>query len=158
MSKEYVKILEDSLVKKDKLLEEILRLSEEQKEIIKEKEIEWEKFNDNVEAKGKLVDEINEMDEGFEKVYERVKEEFNTNKEEYSDSIKRMKELIKSITEKSADIESLERRNKAQIEASFARTKQTIRQSKVGGKAAMEYYQKMNKINTVNPQMMDKKS
>ena len=69
-----------------------------------------------------------------------------------------MKLLIKSVTEKRTEIQSIEARNKQRIEAQFAKTKQTIKQAKMSTKAAMEYYDKMSKINTINPQMMDKKS
>ena len=158
MAREYIDMLETSLIKKNKILEDILRLSNEQTEIIKNDELDWDVFNENVEAKGLLVDEISKLDEGFDIMYNNVKDELNINKSQYADSITRMKALIKSISEKSADIESVERRNKAQIESIFNKTRQTIKQSKVGTKAAMQYYQKMSRVNTIDPQLMDKKS
>lgn len=158
MKEEYISILKDSLNKKNNILKQILDLSKEQTVIINEEETDWDAFAKNTEDKGALIDEITKLDEGFEIIYEKVKEELSGNKEKYSKQISEMKILIKSITERSAEIQSIETRNKQRIEAQFAKSKKTIKQAKMGTKAAMEYYEKMNKINNVSPQMMDKKS
>ena len=158
MGKEYIDMLQDSLVKKEKILTEILKLSNEQTGIVNVEEVDWDAFTENVDKKGDLVDEINQLDEGFDTLYNRVKDELVANKSAYVGEIATMKVLIKSITEKSADIEAVERRNKVLIENKFNETRKTIKQGKLGTQAAMQYYQKMSRINTIDPQMMDKKS
>ena len=52
----------------------------------------------------------------------------------------------------------MEMRNKQIIEKKFSETRKMIKQNKVGTQAAAEYYKKVNKLNTVDPQLMDKKS
>ena len=74
----------------------------------------------------------------------------------YKDIISEIKSLVKSVTEKSATLEALEYRNKTSIETAFANTRKEIKQSKLGQKAAADYYNKMNKINTIDPQLMDR--
>ena len=69
-----------------------------------------------------------------------------------------MQKLIKEITDKSAKLSAEELRNKNLIEKKFREERNNIKQSKMGTKAALNYYQKMNKINVVDPQLMDKKS
>ena len=69
-----------------------------------------------------------------------------------------MQASIATLTESSAKLEALEQRNKKLVESRIAESRQSIKQSKIGSQAAMQYYQKMNRINTVDPQLMDKKS
>lgn len=152
----YLNILKDSLVKKESILNELLIKSEEQSKIVKSDNVDWDKFAKIVEEKGELIDEIMKLDDGFEVLYDRIKKELDKNKEVYKDIIKEIKTLITSVTEKSANLEAIERRNKVIIEGAFANTRKEIKQSKLGQKAAADYYNKMNKINTVDPQLMDK--
>lgn len=158
MNKEYIDILIKSTKEKSAILCDLYDLSLLQAEIIKEDEIDWDKFMENVDKKDELVDKINELDVGFETVFRRIKEELEANKESYSKEINELKELIKSITDKSVDLQALEMRNKTLIENKFNETRKIIKQSKMGSQAAAQYYQKVNKINVIDPQLMDKKS
>lgn len=158
MSKEYINILIESLQKKEKILTDLYDLSLKQAEIVKAEDPDWDAFTSVVDNKGVLIDSINELDEGFETVFGKVKETLDSDKDKYVKEIIKLKELVKSVTEKGADLEALERRNKDLIEQSFAKSRQKIKQSKMGTQAAMQYYQKMNKINTVDPQFLDKNS
>jgi len=152
----YLNMLKDSLIKKEKILSELIIKSEKQGNIVKEKEVDWDEFTKIVDEKGNLVDEILKLDEGFELLFERIKAGLEENKEKYKDIIIEIQMLVKSVTEKGANLEALEYRNKTAIEAAFANTRKEIKQSKLGQKAAADYYNKMNKINTIDPQMLDK--
>lgn len=158
MNKEYIDILIKSTKEKQAILCDLYDLSLLQAEIIQDENVDWDKFTENVDQKDVLVDKINELDKGFEALYQRVKEEIVSNKESYRNEITELKDLIKNITEKSVDIQTLEMRNKQMIEKKFSETRKMIKQSKVGTQAAAEYYRKVNKLNTVDPQLMDKKS
>lgn len=158
MGKEYVDMLVDSLNKKEKLLSELIVLSNKQADILSEANVDWDEFGNLIDSKDAHITEINMLDEGFETLFERVKGEIEANKNKYIGEIATMKVLIKSVSEKGAEIEVIERRNKSLIENKFTDTRKTIKQSKLGSQAAAQYYQKMNKINIVDPQMMDKKS
>ena len=152
----YLIVLKDSLIKKDNFLTDLISKSEKQAEIVKADQVDWDEFTRIVDEKGELIDEIMKLDDGFETLYARIKESLEENKEKYKDTIIEIKSLVKSVTEKSANLEALEYRNKTAIEAAFANTRKEIRQSKLGQKAAADYYNKMNKINTIDPQMLDR--
>ena len=152
----YLNMLKDSLVKKDRILSELQEKSEKQGELVKEQEVDWDEFTKLVDEKGELVDEILKLDEGFELLFEHIKEGLEGNKEKYRDIILEIQTLVKSVTEKGTKLEATEYRNKTAIEAAFANTRKEIRQSKLGRKAAADYYNKMNKINTIDPQLMDR--
>ncbi len=153
----YLNMLKDSLVKKERNLSSLIALSEKQGVIVREeKDVDWDEFNKVADEKSTLIEEILKLDEGFEMLYEHIKEGLEDNKEKYRDVIIEIKTLVKSVTEKSADLEALERRNKSAIETAFSNTRKEIRQSKLGQKAAADYYNKMNKINTIDPQMLDR--
>ncbi|MCR4696056.1 MAG: flagellar protein FliT [Lachnospiraceae bacterium] len=153
---QYLNVLKDSLKKKEKILIELQRKSEEQAEIVKNPDIDWDKFGFIVDEKGALIEELTSLDEGFETLYSRIKEGLEGNKEKYKNLILEIQDLIKSVTEKSANLQATEQRNKTAIEKAFNNTRKEIKQSKLSKKAALDYYNKMNKINTVDPQMMDK--
>lgn len=154
--KNYLTVLKESLQKKESLLIDLIDLSHNQTEIVKKENVDWDEFNKLVELKGEKVEAIVKLDDGFELTYNNVKEELNNNKELYSEDIKNIKELIKSVTEKSASLQALEMRNKTIIEGAFSKARAEIKQSKLGQKAAINYYNKMNQINTIDPQLMDK--
>ena len=152
----YLNILKDSLIKKEVILTNLITKSEKQAEIVKADQVDWEEFTRIVEEKGLLIDEIMKLDDGFESMYAKIKEGLEENKEKYKDIIVTIQSLVKSVTEKSANLQAIEYRNKSVIEAAFANTRKEIKQSKLGQKAAADYYNKMNKINTIDPQLMDK--
>ena len=158
MTTNYLKVLQESLHKKKEILESILKASEKQRENVSAEEVDWDAFDRGVEAKGILIDQLMKLDDGFQNVYDHVKEELAVNKEQHKAEIVGMQNLIRAVTELGVQIETLEVRNKALIEKRFAEEHKQIKQSKVGSKVAMEYYQKMNKLNVVDPQLMDRKS
>lgn len=152
----YLNVLKDSLIKKESILITLIDQSEKQADIVKAEQVNWDEFTKIIDEKGKLIDEIMKLDEGFENLYARIKEGLEGNKELYKDIISEIKTLIKSVTEKSANLQAIEYRNKSIIESAFANTRKEIKQSKLGRKVAADYYNKMNKINTIDPQMLDK--
>lgn len=157
MANEYIQMLADSMVKKSEILSELIEKTNIQKEVVSVPEVDWDVFDKIVEDKGNLIDELSKMDDGFEVLYERVKEELSVNKAAYKTEIAAMQTLIKEVTEKSTELQAMEHRNKALIEQRFAESKKAIKQSKMGSKAAMEYYQRMNNLKNVDPHLMDKK-
>lgn len=157
MANEYMQMLEESLIKKSQILSELLAKTNTQKEVVSAEEVDWDAFDKIVEDKGNLVEELVKLDDGFESLYARIKEELSVNKAIYKDEIAKMQILIKEVTEKSTELQAMEHRNKALIEQRFAETRKSIKQSKLGSKAAMEYYQRMNNLKNVDPQLMDKK-
>ncbi len=77
----YLNMLKDSLIMKERILIELQAKSEEQGEIVKAQDVDWDEFTRLVDEKGELVEEIVKLDDGFETLYERIKEGLNDNKE-----------------------------------------------------------------------------
>lgn len=146
MSEQYLDILEESLKKKIEVLDAIILKNEEQKKILEAEEFDPEEFDQNTEEKGKLIDRLNLLDSGFEKVFERVKEELESNKEAHRDQIHRLQDAIRTITEKSVFIQTTEERNRATVEQKFRKEHEKIQLGKNSMKVAKQYYNNMHGI------------
>lgn len=155
--KDYVAVLKQSLAKKVEILDTICALNVEQKRMLEDPELMPEELEENFRAKGELVDQLVALDDGFEQVYDRVKEELTHHKERYASDILQMQKDISRITERSADIRAQEQRNKSLMEQKFATVKKQVREVKNSQQAVNSYYRNMMKMNYVDPQFMDNK-
>lgn len=153
----YVAVLEDSLKKKVDILRQLQLLCQEQSDILDDANMTPEVFEENVDKKGKLIARLEGLDEGFEQLYGRVKDEMTSNGEHYKERILRMQELIRDITDRSVQIQVMESRNKDKAQIRFGEVRNQIREVRHSGKAVSNYYQNMMKMNTVDPQFMDSK-
>ncbi|MBQ7833099.1 MAG: flagellar protein FliT [Lachnospiraceae bacterium] len=157
MDKQYIQMMLESLQKKEQILKELIKKSNDQKDVLSAETVDWDAFDNITVDKGELIDELLKLDEGFESLFERVKGPLTEHKDMYKTEIGFMQATIRSLTEKSTELEALEQRNKTMVETRVAESRQSIKQSKLGSQAAIEYYQRMNKLNVVDPQLMDKK-
>lgn len=146
MENAYIKALSESLEKKLTILEKIHEKDEEQYTIAKTTPFSYDDFDRNAEEKGVLIYKLNRLDEGFETVYEKVKEELAANKSAYASDIKRMQELISKITDLSTKIQAEESRNKTAIEQVFRYEKEKIKGQRSGMKAVKSYTQAMQNV------------
>ena len=153
----YLNILQDSLFKKIELLEQIEKKSLEQSEMIKGTNVDLELVDVNMDEKAKLIEEIVKLDNGFESIYEKVREQLLVNKEQYKVQIHNLQGLISKVTEKSTAIQAIEARNKAQMDIVFATQKKEVQNRRNAMSVARDYYQNMNKVKHVSPQFMDHK-
>jgi hypothetical protein len=101
---------------------------------------------------------LNQLDDGFEKVYDHVKDEISTNKLAYKDEIQQLQELIKKVTEKSIKLQSTELRNKSRLEAYFSTKKKDIKNFKVSSQTASNYYKNMSNQQQGQAYFLDKKN
>ena len=153
----YLNILQDSLIKKIELLEQIEKKSLEQSEMIKGTNVDLELVDVNMDEKAKLIEEIFKLDNGFESIYEKVREKLLVNKEQNKVQIHNLQGLISKVTEKSTAIQANEARNKAQMDIVFATQKKEVQNRRNAMSVARDYYQNMNKVKHVSPQFMDHK-
>ena len=152
----YLDLMIDSLNKKIHLLEKIQEVNVHQKQIVSDARFEMEELDATVEEKGRYIDEINKLDDGFETLYERVREALQENKSQYSQQISVMQKLIQRVVELSASIEAEEKRIKAGVENQFSRVKQAVKETRKNSRAVSNYYKNMTKLDS-EPQFMDKK-
>lgn len=152
-------MLEESLVKKLSILTKLEEENEIQKEVLSSMEEEREpEFDACVDRKAELIDQLELLDDGFQSLFDRVKEEVGKNKDQYRDQIKRMQQLIEEITGKSASLEATEHRNKRLAEQYFSSLRQKMTASKKSSAAAFNYYQTMNNFKDIPPQFLDKQN
>ena len=152
-------MLEESLQKKIAALTKIEEQNEKQRDVLSNPEnVDEAAFDATVDVKGKLIDEISLIDDGFQSLFDRVKEEIGDKKELYAGQIKRMQKLIQEITSRSASIEASEHRNKRLAEKYFSTAREAMNQSRSSSSAAFNYYQTMNNFKNIPPQFMDQKN
>ena len=146
----YIQVMIDSLKKKSIILDRILEKNEAQTECIKNKEYEdinWNAFNVLMAEKETAIDQINEIDDGFESVYERIRDDLMANKASYKSEIQDLKDLISELTDKGIKIQAGEDRNRQMIDNIFSKSRKTVKQQRNSLKVATSYYQTMR--NTV---------
>lgn len=152
-------MLEESLRKKNDIMTEIESENERQREVLSNPEVVNEDlFDATVDRKGELIEKLVAIDDGFQSLFDRVKEEVNANKDKYADQIKRMQALVEEVTAKSASIEAAERRNKKLAETYFDTARQKMNVSKQTSAAAFNYYRTMNNFKEIPPQFLDQKN
>ncbi|MDC7293574.1 flagellar protein FliT [Butyrivibrio sp. DSM 10294] len=152
-------MLEDSLIKKIEVMDRIEEENNRQTEVLKNsEEVDEKAFDDTVEKKGELVDQLLLLDEGFQSLFDRVKEELGKNKDMYKEQVGRLQNLIHEVMDRSSSIEAHEHRNKKLAEQYFSTTRQRLENNKKSSAVAFNYYQTMNKFKDIPPQFLDQKN
>ena len=137
----------ESLQKKSELLDKIIRKNEDQHDCVANKDyedIDWDVFNLIVAEKQTAIDRIVKMDEGFQSLYDRVKEQLNEDSDKYADKIKEIQRLIEKVTSQGVKITTGEERNRKIIEKVFNNRKKEIRRTRNSLKVASSYAQTMS--------------
>lgn len=153
----YILILKESLEKKKHILETLLDLNERQKNAVSGVNFDAEMFEEVVEEKERYIEQIEELDRGFQSVYDHVKEALNGNRERYKTEIGELKRLIAEVTEKSMEMQISEKRNEQLVYSKIAQERKKIHQSRTASRVASDYYKSMSKVNVIDPQFLDKK-
>jgi flagellar biosynthesis/type III secretory pathway chaperone len=157
MAETYVAIMLQSLKKKEQVLSQIIILNRKQKDVLENPNATPDEFDDLVEQKSALIEQLDQLDSGFEKLFARMKEELEGNKDKYASQIKEMQTYIRSVTDKSVEIQSQESRNKDLMVKKFAYVRQQARTVRTGTQVASKYYRNMTKTGVIEPQFMDNK-
>jgi hypothetical protein len=156
--KEYIAVLIQSLEKKKEILDKIIAKNKEQKILFTDEGSDPDRLEENMQEKSGLVDQLNELDEGFQQIYNRVKAMLQADKESYKEEIRTMQKLITEITEMSTTIQTQEKRNYDLAGKRFAKVKKGIRKARASNRVASQYYKNMANLNVVDSQYMDKKN
>lgn len=105
MSELYIDIMLQSLEKKEVVLDRIIEANVRQEAVLKNPEGDPEEFDETVETKGVLIEQLEQLDSGFQKLFDNMKEELDGQRENYAKQIEQMQIHIRSITDKSVQIE-----------------------------------------------------
>lgn len=153
----YLSVLEDSLGRKVVVLDNVMALSEEQEKLLKQEKLDLEVFDELVDKKDALAEELTRLDDGFESLYDRIKNQLQDNKDTYRTQIATLQKLIAEITEKTVSIQAKEERNKELLSKQLAELRQDLNQNRRTSKAAYDYYKNMSNTGAVMSQFMDQK-
>lgn len=153
----YIRMMLDVLGKKEVHLEKLLELTKEQEALLKTEEFKEAEFALLIEKKSESLRKLDEFDNGFQSIYNRVAEELKNNKEEYKEQILEMQALITRVTDLGVKLSALEEKNKSALEVKFREKRQDIRQFKVSKQTADKYYKNMIGMQTGASYFMDQK-
>ncbi len=157
MTDNYLQIMLESLEKKLEVLDEVYEINKRQLEASTKKPFDVEAYDAIMDEKGRLIDELNRLDDGFTSTYELVREEVQKNPEQYKEKVLHMQDLVREAVDKGVSIEAQEKRNKASMEVALSAKRREARERKVSADAASKYYTAVSRLNNVDPQLMDSK-
>ena len=108
----YVTALQTALQEKRKILRELLQLTQEQEQILGNKEMDADDFERLLQEKEKWLNKIQELDKGFQNLFDKIGSSLKENKQQYKQQILSMQEDIRAITDCGVQIEALEKKNR----------------------------------------------
>ena len=132
----YINVLTTSLRKKVSILEKLVKVTDEEEVLLKKEGVTIEEIEEKEQEKGKYLESLELADEGFEKVFQRIKYQ-------YEEEIKTMQTLIKKITDMTVKIQAQEVRNKQLMEFFFQQKKRDIRSFHNSKRTVNQYQQNM---------------
>ncbi len=157
MAETYLAIMLQSLKKKEKVLDEIIRLNDLQKDQLTDQTRSVDEFDKTVEDKAACIQQLEQLDSGFEKLYAEVAAELEADKEKYADEIRQLQERIRIVTDKSVMIQAQEARNKDFMMQKFTTVKQQAKGVRANSKAITGYYKTMKQSMYEDMHMLDGK-
>lgn len=129
MMENYLQVLEESLNKKVDVLKKIGQMNEEQERLFKEDVFSEKAFDEIIDRKGMLIDDLNKLDEGFENLYEHIRLQLLDGKEKYATQIAALQKLITKVTEMGASVQAQEARNKELADNYFLNRKKELEEA-----------------------------
>lgn len=140
----YVNMMIDSLRRKKIILENLLEKTKYQATLLKEDKLDVDAFMESIEEKGKRIDELDQMDSGFEVIFKRMEKDLTSNKDAYKEEIQIMQKLIASISDLSVSVQALEKQNDIWVKKFLDQEKQGIKQYNMNQRGANTYFNNMN--------------
>lgn len=135
----YVDMMLDSLRRKKKLLQSIRQGTEDQEKLLRVPELDYDRFRMILDEKSSCIDQLNEIDEGFDTLFRRVRKEVEDNREKYKEELWQMQQLIKEVSEIGVGIQALEHQNSERFQAYLSRQKKDIRDFHINHKTVSNY-------------------
>lgn len=152
-----INILIESLEKKKEILNEILTNSEKQLEIINSEQPDLEEFDRSVDQKTELVQKMDQNDQGFDRVFNRIKNALIDDQAKYSAKIRTMQGLIREILDLGSEIHNTETRTQASLGQYLKDNKSRLGKGRRDSKAVFDYYKQASQTKYVTPMFMDQK-
>ena len=139
----YVTALQTALQEKRKVLHELLQLTQEQGRILVNKEMVADDFERLLQEKEKWLVKIQELDKGFQNLFDKIGSSLKENKQQYKQQILSMQEDIRAITDCGVQIEALEKKNRDSFAFFASGKRKEIRDFKMNTKSVASYHRNM---------------
>lgn len=153
----YVLLMCETLRKKLDVLNQLMLLTKQQEQLISGDQFDEDQFDQIITSKEEQLETLAKLDNGFERIYDSMKEELNLNKDLYKSKISEIQKYITDITDLSINLQALEKRNKTKIELLFTTKRKEIRTSRMNGQTATNYYKTMAKQHETQAYFYDEK-
>ncbi len=142
----YADMMVDSLERKKRILSRLLEQTREQESLLKDEEMDPDRFLEIVKEKEEQIDELNKLDEGFDRLFQSVEREIQSNRSLYKAQIQKMQKLIGEVSEMGIQIQALEHQNSGHFKVYLANQRKGIREFHLNNKTASSYYQNMANV------------
>lgn len=152
-----LQLLIESLEKKKGILKEILQKSRQQGKIAQAESFEAEKFDLLADQKSELILRNDEVDQGFDATFNRIRDELLSNKDKYKKEIARMQELIRETVDLGAQIHAAEARTKDGVSRALKNSRQELLKRKSSSKSVRDYYKANSQLDFVGSYFIDQK-
>ena len=139
----YVSMMADSLQRKVIVLKDLYDLTKRQQDLLNVDVLDTDRFMEMLDRKGERIDELNHLDEGFDRLYKSVEKELLAKRHLYENEIKQMKESVEAITSYSTQIQVLEKKNNEKFERFMTEQKGHVRRANLNQKSINSYAQGM---------------
>lgn len=153
----YIQILRESLEKKERILHNLLDMTKQQEDYLSGEEFEMDVFDEMLDVKSGMIEELNSVDDGFEFMYGRIREYLQIHRKELESPIREMQNRVREITRLSVSLQALEERNKKKLESIFASKQQEIKKFRQSSQMVNNYYQTMSGVNSYQSAFLDQK-
>lgn len=153
-----LEVLSVNLDKKIDVLNKIIKYNEMQERLFTDDTTDIDSFNDSINQKGELIDELVALDEKFEEMYAILCSKLGDNRESYAEEINIIKSKLRSITELSDSVRAGEARNKILFEEFISQERAKIARGRRGTKVAYDYYKSMSGGDYGSNVFMDQKN
>lgn len=154
----YVSVLHDSLCDKCGVLQEILEITQEQEQVLSQEEMDFDEFDKLMKDKESLIQKIQELDQGFQNVYDKIGNSLKDHSQQFKGQIVEMQACIRKATDCGVKIQVLEHSNKEKFAAALVKKRGEIRTFNKSNKTAVSYSKNMaNQHQAWQSYFMDKK-
>ncbi len=139
----YMSALQDSLRKKREVLQRLYDLTQQQKAVLEQENVDVDRFEELMESKEGEITILNSLNAGFQSLFEKVESTMQDQRYQYEKQIRQMQEDIRAITDLSVQIEGLEHQNRDAFQAYLLRERKEIQAGRASSRTAVSYYQNM---------------
>ncbi|MDF2544798.1 MAG: hypothetical protein K0S47_4516 [Herbinix sp.] len=154
----YFILLKDTLKKKIGVLEELLKYTLVQEKIIDNGDIENEEFFTSISEKEQQLNILLQLDDGFEQIYQRIKDSLLNYPKYFEAEVKELKDLITVITDLNIKLQALEKRNKTKMDNVLMKKRLEIKNFKANNQMVSNYYKNMANQHQDQSYFLDKKN